>query len=141
MSKISLSRFDITIECENSTGPVSILPIRGTAGQRVTVRNRTTLPYDLLATCELPDPRPPRAFSYPAASSKEIVTVPAVSGSGSATVLQPLDVHGPPAFGQRLQLTDIEYRLTTTGVPPALGGLWKRLSSGALPTTDTIDVV
>jgi hypothetical protein len=140
MVKISLGRFDVTIECENGTAPVSSLPVGGPGSQRVTLRNRTTLPYDVRTTCEFPDPKPPRALSYPAASSKEVINTAAVSGSGSATALQPLDVHGPAAIGQRLQITIVEYRLTTHGVPPSVGGLWKPLSAGALPSTDTIDV-
>lgn len=141
MATISIDRFDVVIGCEDATGPANRLSIGGPGSQRLTIRNRTTLPYDVRATCELPDPHPPRALSYPAGGGEAIIAKAALSGTTSASELQTLDIHGPAASGQRLQITQIEYRLSTAAVPITVGGLWKKITTGPFPFTDMIDVV
>lgn len=141
MATISLSRFDIKVGYEDNAGPANSLSIGSPGSQRLTIRNRTTMPYDVRATCELPDPHPPRALSYPAGGEEAVIAKAAISGTTSASALQTLDIHGPAASGQRLQITEIEYRLSTAGVPITMGRLWRKITTGTLPFTDVIDVV
>ncbi|MDP5277939.1 hypothetical protein Q9Q95_03305 [Sphingomonas sp. DG1-23] len=142
MVRISLGRFDIDTQCEQGGAAVANLTV-GNAGQhKVTFRNRTTLPYDVRATCMFPDPNPPRGLSYNSATpSQDVIGVASLTGSASAVAGQALDVHGPAGQHQRLQITVVEYRLTTAGVGLNMGSLWKAIATSALPFTDTVDVV
>lgn len=113
---------------------------KATAGHRVRVINRTTLPYDIAAVSKLADASGNRRVSFAQGAGDSWEAQWHCLGSLSTGEQScPLDVHGPSGK-ERLWTHLIRYRLGHSAIGLSQGGLWISNSTAPLPLELNIEV-
>lgn len=111
------------------------------AKHRVKVINRSTLPYDIVLKCKLPDGKPPRALSYSASPDNEWQARWNGVWTQAPEQTQRLDVHGPPASNQRLWISEVHHRLANGASGHSGSNLFVIITANPLPIDVCVDVI